>query len=549
MRRENPHLLLLFGVLAGCHGTLTEPGSGPGGPFGPGADCTEPATPAAEPLRRISGEQYENVLRDLVPGALGDELVQRSTFPATVITRGFSTDAQANSVNTSESNAIEDNAELLANYVLDHADTAIPQLTSCVAPGFDDAALDGCLDPFLDDFGARAYRRPLTDGERTILTGVYDSIRPDQGARAAFASVLQVLLQAPALLYRVERGQPGAGPAVALTSHEMASRLSFFLRSSMPDEALVEVAERGELATVEEVEAQAARMVEDDAVLASLRVFHRDWLRQYQIGRTARAHPLFSPEVQAALEGEIDGFVDHVFGATDGTFATLMTTTRFPVSATLGPLYGVDGANGAALDVPHRHGILTLASVLGGFAEEDHTSAIRRGAFVREALLCGDALTLPGNVDVSAALESTAGLPTARDRLEPITSEAACAHCHRQINPLGLGLENYDQLGAWRDDENGVTIDASGTLAVNGLDGRFADPAALVELIASSEQAQACYATQMFRFAMGRLETDADACALAGLQQRFIDSGGDVRDLMVGIATSQPFMTRAPVQD
>ncbi len=551
-----PALLAACLLLAGCQGLLEDGAARPGGALRPPrpADpmtCVEDAIPAPQPLRRLSSEQYERVVGELVPGELGRELLARSTFPETRIERGFASDAQANTVSTVESNAIEDSAAAMAAHVLAESDTAIPALVgSCVGAGFTDAQLAACVPEFIQRFGARAFRRPLTAGETGIMTRLYTSIATAQGAREGVAAVVQLVLQSPALLYRTERGlAPDASGAVALTSDEVATRLAFFLRGSLPDDELLAAAREDRLRTTDDIAAQASRLAREDSFVTVLAEFHRDWLRAYLIGRDPRRHALFTPAVQRALELEMTTFVRAIFVEGDGRFETLMTVTRFPVAAELGPVYGVEGADGASVEVPHRRGVLTLASVLAGLADEDVSHPIQRGAFLRQAVLCGAPLTLPPGIDVAAETAATSHLPTARERLAPLTERGDCRGCHSQINPLGLGLENYDQLGAWRDTENDRVIDASGALAVESLSGSFATPEELIDVIARSDAARDCYATQMYRFAMGRPESEEDRCTLARVRQRFAASGGDVRELAIAIAASRPFSTRGATEE
>ncbi|MEM9074434.1 MAG: DUF1592 domain-containing protein [Myxococcota bacterium] len=535
-------------VAFGCEGRIgdaVEPGvTPPDTVFDP--NVCEETVAATTPLRRLSSEQYTRVLRQLMP-TIASDLEARSLFPETIIDHGFSTDASANTVSTFESNQIEDNAEAIAAYVLDNAEEAIPAITGCdLGASFTDDALDACMTGFLPAFGERAFRRPMTATEQEIAETLYDSLRGEQGSRAAFAAVMQLVTQSPALLYRVERGQGSADEdgAVELTAHELASRLSFLLSGGLPDEELVEAARRDSLGP-DEVAMHAERLMQEDEFAAVLGEFHRDWMHAYVIGREGRAHPLFSEAVQGALRDEVAEYTEWLLTEADGRFETLMTSTRFPVAPELVELYGASEAP------PGRAGILTLASVTGSFASEDgaDSAPILRGAFIRESVLCGGTLTLPANDGLEEELVPTAHLPTAKQRLTFLEERSDCAGCHAQINPLGLAFENFDALGSYRSEENDTPIDASGTLRFGTISEPFETPQELAMLLAQSEEAQACYATQFYRYAMGRLEVAADACSLARVQQRFIESGGDIRELALAVVGSRPFQTRASVEE
>lgn len=505
----------------------------------------EDADIPVQPLLRVSSEQYANILRDLFPEPLDAELLSRSIFPETTISSGFSAASSANVVNRGESNRIEDNAEALATYLLEQADTALPAVASCVDTGFTDADVDACMPAFIQEFGLRAYRRPLTDGETAIVQGVYDAMRQELSAREGWAAVMQLFLQAPALLYRTELGlaaQDGA-ELRPLTDYEMAVRLSFFFLNSMPDAELFAAAAAGELRTTEQVEAQARRLSQQPGVIDSLESFHRDWAQTYQLADATKTDGAFTPEVRAAMQQEMRTFVQHVY-ETDPRLQTLLTTNQFPVSAELGPLYGVDGADGSVQTVPNRHGFLTQVSFTASHAKEAATDPIHRGYFVLKGVLCGQVGALPEGLDLQGPLESTANEPTARQRLQPLMERNDCSGCHTVFNPIGLSLETYDELGRYRAQENGVDIDASGELLTLGADQSYEDVAGMVSLMAGSDAVHDCYVDNWYEYAMGRSIVTEEQPALEPIKERFRETDGDIRELLVAIATSPPFRFR-----
>jgi hypothetical protein len=524
-------LLLASLSLGACQGIVGDPGAGSDGPSDVLCD-----TPSEQPLRRLSDEQYTNVLRDLFGPSLGDTMVSVSIFPATVIENGFAGDADANIVSTAESQRIEDNAERLATHLLENADATLPQLVPCVDGDTSDAAIEGCADEFIDGFGLRAFRRPLTSGERAIARGLFDEVRALQGARAAWAAVMQFLLQAPALLYRTEPGV-GTSRLVALGDYEMASRLSFFFWNTMPDDALFDAAARGELRTRAEVEAQARRMIDDPRTLETLAQFHRDWLRAYRLADARKDDPAFTDEVRAAMLAEPAEFVRWVFDERGGTYEALMTASDFPRAPALAGIYGESN--------DERRGIFTLASVASAHARESSSHPIERGAFFRRDLLCTPIPALPGDVDTSGPLESSAGLPTARERLAPLLERSDCRTCHTMFNPIGLAFENYDAVGRWRDSENGTVIDASADIEVGDVSGHVEGAGELLDLVGSSAIGRDCYSQQWLRFALGRALGPADACNRAALEDAFEASDGDIRELLVATTQLDAFMYRA----
>jgi hypothetical protein len=356
---------------------------------------------------------------------------------------------------------------------------------------------------------------------------------------------MEFFLQAPALLYRVERGGEPVDELpgwVRLDGYELASRLSYFFWGTMPDDALFEAARQGELETREQVAAQARRLAASPRALDTLARFHREWLKVGELTHAERnqsSFPAFSDTARRALLGEMRGFMRHVMEDRDGSLQTLFSSNDFPVAAGLEALYG--GPDAVSTE---RHGILTLASVMAAHGGPDATNPIERGAFIRREVLCNPPPPLPGDVDTSGPLESTADRPTARQRLAPLLERSPCNGCHSLFNPLGYAFEQYDAVGQFRTHENGVRIDPSGDLSVEDARGTFADATDLSALIATSDVAHRCYAEQWFHFAAGRHDLPEEACMIDELGERFIDSGGDIRQLLVAITQTPAFMYR-----
>ena len=555
MRRHAPRLAatsLTILALVGCDGVIADPGNIKGSERTPvGPDGRTPAglcaTVGQPGLLRLSEHQYRNTLRDLLGPTLGPEIAGMAIYPETAIESGFSSDAEANTVNTAESNAIEDNAELLANHLLSRAGEALPQLVPCVPSSFADADIDRCIDELITDFGLRAHRRPLTVEERAIARDLYDGIRAEQSAPEAWSAVMQLFLQSPALLYRTERGEgpvEGAPELLRLTDYEIASRLSYLFLDSMPDAQLFEAAAAGELETPEQVEAQARRLLDDPRAFETLARFHREWLRLYHLDdamKDPEMFPEFDAATRAAMARESDAFLRWVLEEGGGDYHTLMTTPALPVAPELAAIYGTEAGTPA---VPNRAGLLTTAAFAATHARANGTHPIERGAFFRREILCSPIPAFPGGIDTAGPLESSAHLPTARERLAPLLERPDCSGCHTLFNPIGLAFESYDAIGRWRDTENGAPIDTSGEIAIGDAQGAFDTPSELIDIVARSEQGQGCYATQALRFALGRRESGADTCSLEALKRRFIESGGDIRELMIAITQTESFLYR-----
>jgi len=553
--------LLALLVLA-CDGVITP---GPGSPAveplpidpdpEPGPSRVERAcmtrTVATQPLRRLTFDQYQHTLARLF-GSLSSRVLPGTRFPPTTVVRGFSADAENNTVNTEQSNAIEDEAERIASLML-----ADPQpylrglMPSCtLSTPATDAQIDACIDAFISSFASAAYRRPSTAAERAIAKQVFTEVRPDQGATKAFIAVVQYLVQSPALLYRVERGA-GAAPLqglLELTDHELASRLAFLFTDGPPDAELSAAADRGELRTKEQLAAQARRLMTSPAFLPTAAGFLRDWLHLYEAraGKDTMLFPRYTAQVVQSLEREPVEALRWVLERSDGKLSTLLGGASLPVDGTLASYYGVaaPGAGWEPTALPNRRGLLTRASVMAALAMPAQTGTIHRGNFFRGEVLCEPSLTLPANVDISTPLMGTSNLPTARERLAPTTTSSTCRGCHVQINPLGLALEGYDPVGQYRTTENGAPIDTSGSVDVGAGLTPFQTGEELAALLADGKKVRDCYARQWFRNSVGRIEMPEDACSIATLQEAFETSGGDLGAVLVAVTQLDTFLYR-----
>jgi hypothetical protein len=241
---------------------------------------------------------------------------------------------------------------------------------------------------------------------------------------------------------------------------------------------------------------------------------------------------------------ETERFVDQVIRKGDGKLETLFTAPySFVDDPLLAKLYGVSPGNDptkpVTLDPKQRAGLLTQASVMSSHADGDRTSPIKRGVLVLR-LACVDLAPPANGVNPLDAGASTA--PTSkRDELAAHRANPACAGCHDMIDPPGLAFETYDAIGAFRTKENGQDIDVSGVLSGIGADGPFVGAPELARKLAGSEKVRNCMAKQWFRFALARMESAADTCSIDTLASRFKESGYDVRELILDLASLHSF--------
>jgi hypothetical protein len=458
---------------------------------------------------------------------------------------GFSNNAAVMGVTTLLGEQLMVAAETLAAAAV--AD--LPRLVPCAAAGDE----DGCARRFIERFGMRAWRRPLEAEERADLVEVYAAGQRRGGLAEGIRALLVTLLQAPEFLYRIEGaagGPAAAGPAGSpLDSFEMASRLSYLIWNSMPDEELFAAAAADRLRTPAEIEQQARRMLGDARTRDMVAAFHAQWLDLDKLERLEKSRAAFKTwrrDLGGLFRRETELFVDEIV-RTGGGLRELLTAPFTFVDATLAAFYGLPAPAGegfakVATDGERRGGLLTQASFLAGEAKHNQTSPVLRGKFVREQLLCMPPPPPPPNVN-TVAPEVDKKLTT-RERFEDHRADIGCAKCHKLMDPIGLGFENYDGVGLWRSSENGKPIDAEGEIVRADVAGAFVGAVALERKLAASRQAARCFVTQWFRYAYGRNETPEDRCTLAFLERRYGERGESTHELIVALTQTEAFLRR-----
>jgi hypothetical protein len=492
--------------------------------------------PGRSPLRRLSRTEYDNTVRDL----LGDTTHPARQFEPDVLAEGFTNNADTQNVGTS----LAQQYLLAAEGLAVAATKDVPGLMGC------DPATGGdvCVRSFLTRFGQRAWRRPLTAAELDALAGMYAGAHASFDVPTSVQTVLEAMLTSPHFLYRVEHGLPTAGAKVVpLTSWEVASRLSYFLLGSMPDDALFAAAAADQLRAPDQVAAQARRLLAatGGAVTDRIAQFFTEWLHLVNLASLQKdktAFPSFTPTLGAAMLLETQSFVVRTIFAGPGDLGTLLTAPYTYVPAEVAPLYGGTPAPDGKLllDPQQRAGLLTQPAVLATFAKADSTDPVHRGKFVFEDVLCGSVPPPPANVNITPPVITPN--TTARQRFAEHDASATCAACHTFMDPIGLAFENYDALGRWRDTEGGQAIDASGMLRGTDVDGPFVGAVELARKLAASPQVAACAVKQLFRFGFGRFETPEDAPTLDQLAATFQTDKQKIVELLVSMTQVPAFL-------
>jgi hypothetical protein len=411
-----------------------------------------------------------------------------------------------------------------------------------------------CVRGNLENLARRAWRRPVTPGEIDKLMRLAaapppsDSKSEQQNLRQQMETGVEAILVSPSFLFRVENAASPRG-----NDFEMASRLSYFLWSSMPDDELFHAAERRELADPAALQAQARRMLADPKSNALAENFAAQWLEFRNldfIHRDPARFPQFTADLRDAMRMETELFFEHVLHEDRGILDFLNAKYTF-VNELLAKLYGIPGVAGdrfrqVDLDGTARVGVLTQASVLTVTSYSTRTSPVLRGKWILENILNDPPPPPPANV---AALRDPSSEPalTLRQQLEQHRANPACAGCHLRMDALGFGLENFDAIGRWRARDEPLPIDSTGTLP----DGSsFSSPVELAAILAKHPNAFAqCLTEKLLTFALGRELNSQDRVAAAGIGQSAAKTNYRLSDLILGIVASPAFRADAEAHE
>jgi Protein of unknown function (DUF1588)/Protein of unknown function (DUF1592)/Protein of unknown function (DUF1585)/Protein of unknown function (DUF1595)/Protein of unknown function (DUF1587) len=545
--------VLLFGLLAlttHCTGDIgnlpddSEVANAPAGPAGSAApsDSTDapppPFSPASPVLARLTAPQYDNVIRDLFgSGAMSHDL-EPDARPYLFSVIG----AAMNSVS-------ELGVDLYARAAYDFSAMAFADagLRNALAPCSMTVPLtDACLTAFIHDFGQRAFRRPLNASEQDV----YHQLRVGLGLAdpvVTLSYVAAAILQSPNFLYRVELGEPAPDHPgwLRYTSYEMASRLSFLLRNTGPDSELLAAASRGDLVTRDGILKQANRLLEQTQPSRDqVSRLYNEYLDLPGLGGVDFPADI-DPQrtLGASMKSEVLALVDRVAVDESGDLRTLFSTRTTSIDNNLATFYGlpaIASEETAVVTLPGsgpRAGLLTTGALMAMNNRPNRTAPTLRGHFVRERLLCGTVPPPPPNVP--PIMEDNQAAPqTLRQKLEAHRKNPACAGCHQMMDPLGLGMEDFDRYGRYRTvDDTGAPIDDSGDL-----DGTtFHGARELDQLLAGDARTMSCLATQLYRYASARIETPEEEIVLQEIDKGFADSGYQYKALVVALVASDGF--------
>lgn len=548
---KTKHLLLSLSLsVAGCYdgtdaaggetdsGTAGDGGSAPtAGEDDSGGQADPPAEVDLVPesvSRRLSQNELDNTLRDLV----GDDTRPARTYIAEDEFAPYDNDYELQVA----SRALVESMEVMA---IDVANRLVedPQRRALVVPCTpmtdDDAA---CFDEFIRTFGRLALRRPLTDDE-VATYGVFlpfateDVPGVDNDFYTAVALAVTAFIQDPEFLYRIEAGTPTTDADVfKLDDYEVATRIAYLFWGSSPDDALIADAEAGMLDDPESRRSIIERVLADDKAMAQLNRYHGMWLGYRAIPHDAT--------LTQAFQAETSALINRVVFDERATYTDLFTAEETYIDAFLAEHYGLEApASGSAWVSygPDRAGILSHGSVLAAFSKFTDTSPTQRGIFIAERLRCNEIPAPPPTVNADNP-PGNADDPNAckEQRYEVHQEIESCAACHSLMDPIGMGLENYDIAGRFRVTDDGKpNCEISGVGELPGV-GAFSGPGELAARLVESGELERCVTQQYLQFALGRAVEDDDAL-VDHVASDFEAEDYDFLQMMINLASHDTF--------
>ena len=499
--------------------------------------------PQTVPIRRLTNAEYTASVADLFPGYTLPEI----TFVPDPKVLGFVNLSSSQTGSLVRMEQYESAAFSISQTVAADPTT----LTGCDAAAQDETS---CVGPYLDDFGKRAYRRPLTATERSGLLALLAANADTIDYPTRLAMVVQAVLLSPKFLFRPEIGDRAHATAqgIPLTSWEMATRLSYFLTGTIPDAELAGAADADLLREPDAVLKQARRLLTTPRAQTQLVKFHMMWLGTDTVSALAKeehAFPDFNPLLAYYMAKETDTFLRRTLFDFRGTYAQLLLSPNAYLNGPLADFYGVAAPakdwDPVQMDPNKRVGLLTQASLLATMAKQDRTDPVRRGKFVLNQILCRN--VNPPSPEIVAMFKPLDLSKTAREQFTDHRTNAVCASCHNTLDPLGLPFEHYDGIGRWRDDDRGQAIDATGQIVDDaGVVHDFDGIPQMAELLSNIDTGRACYAQEWMRFADGRLTSDsADKPYIDWLMTHFTRNTA-VLDMVGAMVRSDSFRYVAP---
>ncbi len=491
-------------------------------------------------LRRLTESQYRNTIADI----FGPDVVVSGRFEPIVRPEHglIAAGAREASLSPAGLEQYDAMARNIAGQVFGEAHRG--QFVRCT-PADPKQADAACASAVLTPIGRYLFRRPLTTEEQAFYVKLAgDTVGNTGSFYKSLELALAAMLTSPKFLYVIETAEPDpARPGqMRLDNYSRASRLALLLWDSAPNEALLTAAAQGRLTDQAQLQTTAAAMVRSERFEQGVRAFFSDMLLFEKFGELSKdpiVYPYFNTEVFNTLpEQMLRTITDHLV-TRGGDYRQLFTTNRTFMTRALGPVYQVQVKHSYGWE-PYefapgddRAGLLGQAGFLALYSHSGRSSPTLRGRAIRELLMCQPVPNPPGNVNFTAVQDTTnKAMPTARIRLDAHSTDAVCSGCHKITDPIGLSLERFDGIGAFRTTENGAAIDTDGAIGA----ARFQGAEGLGRTLAADPQTTQCVTTRAIEYATGRNEA-ADSL-VEGIEKGFAADKYTIRSLFLRVATA-----------
>jgi hypothetical protein len=549
-----------LGTLAGCGSEITTdygdlaPGApsgnaGPGQPLRPGGPDVEPPAPTAR-AARLTHQQWENTVRDLF--RLGPDSSFAGLLRSDPVQNGFLFDNNALSLSVDD--ALFSGYQRASAQVAEFVTADPARLAKLVATSATEVEPRGRA--FIQEFGSRAHRQPLTAAEVDEYMALFrmgPSFYTGLGAFEAGARVvIEAMLQSPQFVYRLEQSGTPKGALIPLASHEVASRLSYALWNTMPDDALFAAAASNRLVDSVQAAAEVERMLADPRAEGMVQRFH-DLLFEVDHFAAIKPSAAFFPDIPAdfgaSLAIENQRFVREIVFGAQADYSTLLTSNETFVNADLAKVYRLPGSFGSAftkvsLNPAERKGVFTQLGFLALKATSANPDPIHRGVHIARRFMCTPIAAPPAMVPPVPEAQGRTNRETVATHTEAPGS--SCATCHATIiNPLGFPFENYDAIGSYRTTDNSHPVDASADPLIGGEKVHVSNALELAQALANSGAAHRCYAQRWLEYAYGRPHMNEDYGMIAKLGDGSLSSRTSIKHMIATLVTSQAFLNRS----
>lgn len=491
-------------------------------------------------LRRLTRAELEASLKDIFPEIAGSWAGVRLS-PDSASALGFTTDAAALVVAGPTAKEMLKTAEEVAELVT--AAGTLASLLPCSTTG--GAA---CATEFVEDIGLRLFRRPLTAPEVGQYVDYFSSVSQRSDFETGLKWTLVALIQSPRAFYRSEIGTPTAG-GYALSQHEIATNLAYTYAGTTPDQALLDKAAAGGLSDAASVRAEAERLLATDKGRAALHAFFVEWLEYKQIlGQSRDDLSNFADQVSPLLIEETRAFIDKIVFQDEGDVADLMTANFTVLNQELASFYGMGGVSSGGWEPVTRPegrgiGLLAQGSLLARTAHQTATSPTLRGLLVFTDFMCNTKPKPPAIIPSIEETTSGVEAATTREKYELTHSVGACGNCHKPFEPYGYTLEQFDELGRYRADENGVPINTVATAYLpDGSQQEFTSLEDVAQLVTQNDDIENCVSGLLSAYL---LSGAGGTNCLAEPQRKALAAGElGIKDFALSLSETAHFTTR-----